>query len=85
MRLIERIHGQTPGSNDKKEIEAHNHKVPFWVRYYDIVVNLIALGKTRTVHRQTLSLAGLQPGEAVLDIGCGTGSLLLEAEKIVWL
>jgi ubiquinone/menaquinone biosynthesis C-methylase UbiE len=35
-------------------------------------------GKWRELRLRTITLAQLQPGEAVLDVGCGTGQLLLE-------
>ena len=82
MNLIQRIHGHRQ-AHAHDEQTAHSLDAPFWVRYYDIVVNLITLGRTRAIHRETLSLAGLRPGNSVLDIGCGTGVLLLEAERMV--
>jgi len=83
MNLIERIHGRTHAHKHPHENEPVAHDAPFWVRHYDTVVNLVTLGRTRTVHRRTLSLADLHPGDAVLDVGCGTGILLQEAEKVV--
>jgi ubiquinone/menaquinone biosynthesis C-methylase UbiE len=82
VNLIQRIHGHG-NSHTHDDRVAHSQDTPFWVRYYDIVTNLITLGRTRAIHRQTLSLAGLRPGDSVLDIGCGTGVLLLEAERII--
>ena len=75
MNLIQRIHGH--GHSQKKgERETHSSAAPFWVRHYDLVVNLVTLGRTAAVHRGTPSLVELRPGDAVLDVGCGTGATL---------
>ena len=40
-------------------------------------------GQGRALRQKTITLARLQPGEAVLDVGCGTGALALEAKPLV--
>src|SRR5262249_44357947 len=53
---------------------------------YDLMVAAIDVltgGRLRALRRHTLDLAELRPGEAVLDVGCGTGTLALEARARV--
>jgi demethylmenaquinone methyltransferase/2-methoxy-6-polyprenyl-1,4-benzoquinol methylase/phosphoethanolamine N-methyltransferase len=50
-----------------------------WAWLYDAVVRVISFGRDRALRRWTADLAAIQPGETVLDVGCGTGDLTLEA------
>ena len=44
-------------------------------KLYDFTVWLMTLGRERAFRERILCLARLKPGESVLDVGCGTGSL----------
>ncbi len=83
MNQIERIHRAEQTATHSHGEETHNHDAPFWVRHYDKIVSFITLGRTAKMHQGSIALAKLQSGETVLDIGCGTGKLILEAEKVV--
>lgn len=50
---------------------------------YDFMVWLFTLGHERAFREKILNFADLKPGEAVLDVGCGTGSLAIEAKRHV--
>lgn len=53
---------------------------------YDLLlwlVNLAVRGKWQALRQTTADMAQLQPGEAVLDVGCGTGTLAMIAKQRV--
>src|SRR6266851_4567973 len=52
----------------------------FW---YDALLWLVSLGREHSYREKTLDLAGLKPGESILDIGCGTGTLAIAAKRRV--
>jgi len=51
--------------------------------FYDITVWLMTLGRERAFRERVLGLARLAPGESVLDVGCGTGTLAIAAKQHV--
>lgn len=52
-------------------------------RRYDLRLWLMARGREGAFRRSLVELAGIGPGQSVLDIGCGTGSLAIEAGRVV--
>jgi ubiquinone/menaquinone biosynthesis C-methylase UbiE len=52
-------------------------------RYYDALAWVLTLGRERAVRARLADLARLEPGDAVLDVGCGTGSLAIAAKRRV--
>jgi ubiquinone/menaquinone biosynthesis C-methylase UbiE len=50
---------------------------------YDLTVWLMTLGRERAFREKILRLARLQLGESVLDVGCGTGTLAIAAQRHV--
>ena len=54
-----------------------------WARRYDLLMGFATFGRERVFRRRMADLARLQPGESVLDVGCGTGTLAMEAQSRV--
>jgi len=52
-----------------------------WATRYDILAWLLTHGREGELRERILSFASLESGEAVLDIGCGTGTLAIAASR----
>ena len=50
---------------------------------YDLTVWLFTLGHEKALRERLLGLAHLRAGDAVLDVGCGTGTLAILAQQKV--
>ncbi|OAF07766.1 hypothetical protein AYJ54_16825 [Bradyrhizobium centrolobii] len=50
---------------------------------YDLLLRLATFGRESAFRKKVLGLAHLAPGESVLDVGCGTGTLAIAAKQCV--
>lgn len=80
-RMITRLrHHHNDSGHESDKSDGHSH-VLHNPRAYDWLARTITLGGEKRFRRRTVALAELKTGEAVLDVGCGTGSLLIEVAK----
>jgi ubiquinone/menaquinone biosynthesis C-methylase UbiE len=54
-----------------------------WAPYYDLTMALMTLGREKKLRQTTINLSRLKPGDKVLEIGCGTGTLTMAAKARV--
>jgi ubiquinone/menaquinone biosynthesis C-methylase UbiE len=60
--------------------QTEGHTIRWWAPFYGLLTSLSGSSK---IHKTMIKLARLQPGEAVLDVGCGPGELTLRAARKV--
>jgi ubiquinone/menaquinone biosynthesis C-methylase UbiE len=50
-----------------------------WAERYDMLAWLLTHGREKAFRRRIIELANLHGGESILDVGCGTGTLVIVA------
>ena len=82
MKLFLKFHeppaARTHSHKNAKTFETEGLTIS-WAFLYDLLVKGILFGNERKLRESIVDLARIQPGEKVLDVGCGTGSLAIAA------
>ncbi len=63
--------------------ETEGATITWWAPLYDACTWLVSFGTMPGVRKSTVKAGRLKAGEAVLDVGCGTGDLTLRAARRV--
>ena len=72
--MVANLHHKEPGGAKAQQTRGF---VWNWARRYDLLMGVVTLGREEAFRQRIADLARLQPGERVLDVGCGTGTLAM--------
>ena len=68
---------------DQQNARGTHGLVLHWAARYDLLAWLLTHGRERELREGLIRLASLEPGNDVLDVGCGTGTLAIAATRHV--
>jgi ubiquinone/menaquinone biosynthesis C-methylase UbiE len=75
------MHHETPKSQvSERAPETKGRTIRCWARFYDVGSWLLSLGRAPAIRKTALRVSGVAPGDKLLDVGCGTGSLAIAAK-----
>ena len=78
MTTIQIIDGRAEGERDRPFLPGMGRT--WLLPLYDLFTRL---ARVRALHERTVELAGISPGQTVLDVGCGTGNLSFSVLRAV--
>ncbi len=57
------------GTTESTSGSAHDGRMGAWAPYYDLLMKVLTVGREGALRRTTLELAGIAPGDRVLEVG----------------
>ncbi|HEX2996542.1 MAG TPA: class I SAM-dependent methyltransferase [Anaerolineales bacterium] len=71
--MLKHLHGTPPNPQAPGSMQG-------WGKIYDGIVSLLFSGQEKKIRQNVLDLAEIRPGESILEVGCGTGTITLGAK-----
>jgi len=83
LSFINREENRMTKIEDQNSTPATSGIILHGARFYDILAWVMMFGRERAFREKLIDLARLKPGDTVLDVGCGTGTLAITAKRRV--
>ena len=75
--------GEVNTLQNNRPVKKQEGQMGNWARYYDFIMVLMTFGREKKLRQMEISRAQIKPGDKVLEIGSGTGTLSIAAKAQV--